>query len=212
MTAVMENLWHGYTLTDLHGIVRWAVTHDYVARTDDMEERADTALCALVEELSACDARPARAHLVEVAKSASSRVVNQSMRHHGVDNRKDTFGQARIEFTRFWTRLPGTPVEDRVVDAVALDQIWTRLTVSQQSAIMALALCDDHAKAADLLGITLTAYKERLNKGRRRFLELWHEGEPPSGLWARDRRRGQRLPGGRLLTRRKAIKRAKDSA
>jgi len=211
MTATEETLWHGYTLSDLHKIVRWAVTHDYIARTDDMEERSDAALCAVVEELSSADTRPARAHLTEVAKKASSRVVNQNMRHHGVDNRKGTFGQARVEFTRFWVHLSGDPLADRVVDVVALNQIWVRLSPGQQCALMALALCDDHAKAAETLGLKAGAYKERLRQARIRFLELWHEGESPSCLWARDRR-GQPGRGGRLLARRRSLAKPKRGA
>lgn len=203
MTATDENLWHGYTLADLHKVVLWATTHDYVARSDDMEERRDAALFALAEELSTCAERPAKEHLVQVAKKASSQVVNHSMRHRGIDDRKETFGQPRVEFTRFWVHLPGDPLDERVVDAVALNQIWGQLSVGQRSALMALALCDDHAKAAETLGLRTPTYRERLRQARIRFLDLWHEGETPSRVWARDYRQGRTELGGRLLARRR---------
>jgi hypothetical protein len=86
-------------------------------------------------------------------------------------------------------------VEDRIVDAISLSQIWPRLTAVQQEALIALATCDDYAAAAQGLGLAYYTFCARVRHARLTFLRYWHEGEQSSTVWGRDKRKGRENTG-----------------
>src|SRR5437899_1576469 len=52
----------------------------------------------------------------------------------------------------------------------------------------ALAASGDYATAATAMGLSTATFGTAVYKARRRFYELWHEGEVPAKQWRRDRR------------------------
>ncbi len=95
-------------------------------------------------------------------------------------------------FERYWRAVarPADGPEERLVERLALAQIWPRLTSASRNALTALAVYDDHQRAAAALGISYKAFVSRISEGRSQFLALWHDGETPSRPWVRDRRAG----------------------
>lgn len=83
--------------------------------------------------------------------------------------------------------------DERVIDRTALWQIWSRLTEVDRSVLMALATHNDYELAAASLNKTYRTFITQIQSARKRFLALWHEGEAPSRVWGRDRRKGHRF-------------------
>lgn len=182
---------HGYTLADIHTLSVYAVRTDHWRADLEFSDRVAGAWSAIATTLCGSDTPPHRNELIRVAREASSDVIDQNMRHRGIDKRGATFGESRVNFERFWTRLPGTPLEDRVVDGVSLQQIWPLLKPGYQDALMALATYGDYAEAAKVMGLRYHTFCQRVRLARLEFLRLWHEGEKPSAVWGKDKRRGR---------------------
>lgn len=178
---------HGYSLQDIHDLARQSVASDRFRPRIHMDERMDAAVCAITVLLYSADERPQRNELLYVGSHASISVVLDEMHHHGF-NRDAGDGSLRQRFVRYWEPARGDSLEERVVDRLSLEQIWSQLGPGQREALSALAAIGDFQAAADSLGLHYRAFCARIWKGRRRFLQLWHEGECPSGLWAKGTR------------------------
>lgn len=173
------NLWHGYGLADIDRLARIAVATDRWDTTD-AAERYNVVRAAIVEHLIASETVPARRDLVHVGHRAADRYVEAEMQYHGYDKRRLDLGQAAgTRFQRHWQIAGHTPWDERLIEHLALTQIWPRLTLAQQQAVIALAETGDHQEAADLLGLQLPAFSGRLKKARRTIALLWHEHETP---------------------------------
>lgn len=177
---------HGYTFQDIHDLARQSVATDRFRLRIHMDERMDAAVCAITVLLYTAAERPQRSDLLYAGSHASIRVVLDEMHHHGIN--RDRGGSLRQQYVRYWEPAAGDSLEDRVIDRMSLAQIWSQLGSGQREALAALAAIGDVGAAADSLGLQYRAFCARIWKGRRRFLELWHEGEAPSGLWAKGRR------------------------
>ena len=59
----------------------------------------------------------------------------------------------------------------------------------ERSTLLALAITGDYKQAAALLDMSYHTFHTSLSRARRKFLALWHEGETPSRMWGRDRRK-----------------------
>jgi hypothetical protein len=176
-------------------------------RTDlDVADRYAAILDALTDHLMAADEAPTRGDLIRVGLRASNRHVKQEMHHHGYDPQRSDLGPGTLAgFQRYWQRSGHSPWDDRLVERLAIHQIWPLLTVAQQQAVMALALTGDHEAAADMLGLTLGAFSGRLKNARRVVYGLWHEHETPPRRRRMDKRvlsRTGTWQGRRLLTER----------
>jgi hypothetical protein len=199
---------HGYTLADIYNLAVHAVRTDHWRADLEFPERVAAAWSAIATALCSSDTAPHRNELAHVGREASADVIDQNMRHRGIDKRAATFGESRVNFERFWTRLPGAPLEERVVDGVSLQQIWPLLKPTYQDALMALATYEDYAEAAKVMGLRYGAFCRRVRLGRLEFLRLWHEGEKPSAVWGRDKRQGRDNTGRtavRVLARRSRL-------
>lgn len=102
---------HGYTLADIHTLSVYAVRTDHWRADLEFSDRVAGAWSAIATTLCGSDTPPHRNELIRVAREASSDVIDQNMRHRGIDKRGATFGESRVNFERFWTRLPGAPLE-----------------------------------------------------------------------------------------------------
>jgi predicted DNA-binding protein (UPF0251 family) len=173
------NLWHGYGLADIDQLARIAVATDRWDTTD-AAERYNAFRAAIVEHLITSETAPTRRDLVHVGHRAADRYVEAEMRYHGYDPRRLDRGQGALpNFQRHWQTAGHTPWDERLIEHLALTQVWPRLTLAQQQTVIALATTGDHQEAADLLGLQLPAFSGRLKKARRTIARLWHEHETP---------------------------------
>jgi hypothetical protein len=190
---------HGYTLADLNKLTMIAVLRDHWHRGMDLHERRDLAWSAIAECLYSEDEPPSRQMLIQAAQTAIDLAVRADRSTRGISIQNsyaksgyNTFAEMP-NFLKYWWVEAGHShgPEDRVVDRLALWQIWTQLAPRFQRVLLALATHDDHNLAAQSLGVTRPAYHRMLCQARRAFYVLWHEGEQPSRLWAHDFRGGR---------------------
>jgi hypothetical protein len=173
-------LWHGYSFADIDDIARLVIRVDRYRNDADSTERYLAIRFAVIEHLATATERPAHQDLVNAGRRGSDLHVRAEMHAHGWDRRRSDLGAASLPgFQRYWQGTGRTPIDERIVERIAVRQVWPTLTLAQQQAVMALALTDDHAAAARQLGIPLGNYSSRLRNARIRFHTLWHEHETP---------------------------------
>ena len=205
---------HGYTMADLHKIARIAAS-TASAQAMDYADRVDTAFSAVAEALLTAEEPPGERELICVGRAAVNDLLTQELRHHGTAPDSDTPGRTRPAFERYWwwaaRRTPSH--EDRIVEEIALRQIWQQLRPGDRRALVALAVWEDYAAAARARGVVYQTLHSQIRHGRRTFLRLWHEGETPSALWGRDRRRWrQDVDPSQVKDRRTALARRRRAA
>lgn len=184
---------HGYTLTHINRITRIAVLRGYLRTAGTIADQLETAWHAIVEMLCEADEAPTVGQLIDAARTALSTAFRDELHHHGYVQTDVTAGrEAMPAFQRYWTPTAGSALEDRVVERTALAQIWDQLNPSEQQALEALAATGDYQKAAETVGKKQATFNVLVRNGRMRFLQAWHEGEPPSRVWRTDRRVGSR--------------------
>lgn len=180
----------GWTLADLDRLARTVVSNNSAWwPAGDRDDQYAAAWHGIVEHLYTADEEPTRIDLMEAGRRALVQDVRAAMRHHGA--RRDTTNNG-ARYAVYWTwagRAIPSP-EHGIVERLALWQILGTLTPGQLAAVEALAAAGDYEEAARLVGTSESGLKSQLMKGRRRFRELWHEGETPSGHWGCDRRAG----------------------
>ncbi|MCX4809023.1 hypothetical protein OG601_47185 [Streptomyces sp. NBC_01239] len=177
---------HGYTMRDLHDIARYAVSRNGAYRTTDPDERYAAAWHAAAETLYAAETKPARRDLTQAAWNACDQATRRMLADCGVPPNATT----RLpRFHTYWhlASSPTASPEDRVVEVLALRQIWERLTPKDRTALAALAVHDDYQTAADSLGLKYYTFCQHVRHARIRFHRLWLEGETPRKSW-RDQR------------------------
>jgi hypothetical protein len=180
---------HGYTLAHLDALAVQAARGQRFSRDADFAVRLEDAWSAIAESLYAADERPTPDDLVRAAWTAMSGEADRISRAHGL-NTHDRYAGTIGRFQQYWigsahqTRSP----EEPIVERVALSQIWSRLSLSHRQLLLALAVHDDHGRAADALDKPRTSFSSQLAQARRAFLTLWHDGERPSRPWGTDRR------------------------
>lgn len=187
---------HGYTVACIHGIARLAV-HTAGAMASDWHERYDTAWSAIVEHLYSAEHWPPHHDLVRAGQLAVWDTISDVWHHHGYYKAK-TIGSAAgpgssPAFQTYWWDIAGgvsKSFERRLVERHAVPQIMAMLIPRHRKVIVALAVHGDYQKAAEALGMPYVTFKGYVASARRRFFELWHEGEAPSRIWGVDRRAG----------------------
>lgn len=183
----------GYTLADLDGIALQALHMDRWS-SGDSDERYAAIWHAIAEDLLTAKSRPTRQGLLTVGISASDRHMQDELRHHGRARENGNTGNARPHFERYWYSTPVPSPENGVIEKAALRQVLPLLTSSQYQVLMALALHENYATAAQAIGKTYDTFNSLTLKARRRIYAAWHEGEtPPSRPWRKDTRRGQSI-------------------
>lgn len=191
MRAVDQPVKHGYTLGDLARFARIAVSTAW-ARAADYRERYDAAWLGIAERLAKEPTRPTAGELVWSGQQEINALVHAYRHDHGLpmDGVTDSEFHTR-GFQRFWwlsMRVqPGHST--RVDERIAVKQIMATLAETERATLLALAICGDYAQAAALLEMNYQTFHTSLRRARRKFFALWHEGETPSGMWGRDRRK-----------------------
>lgn len=204
---------YGWTLAALDRLARTVVSNNRAWwPAGDRDDLYAAAWHGIVEHLYTADTEPRRTELMEAGRRALGQDVKDNMRHHGA--RRDTSNNG-LKYAMYWEwagRAVPSPEND-IVERLALAQILPALTAGQRQAVEVLAATGDYDRAAQLIG-SPTSLKSQLMKGRRRFRELWHEGEVPSGHWGCDRRAGATAgtvgKGGSAVTRMR--RRTRDAA
>lgn len=185
MTPADMEVKHGYTVRDLDRLARFAVR---IANLHSLpaHDRYDEALSAIGLHLAAADQPPTEREL----KAAGARAINdlhdREDKHHGA-NRRRHLGRGDVpRFQAYWALTKSTPsFEDRVVDRVALAQIWPALSPMQKATLTAYAEHEDHTAAMEAAGASPSTYKTHIKRGRDKVFALWHEGEAPSRMWSK---------------------------
>jgi DNA-directed RNA polymerase specialized sigma24 family protein len=150
------------------------------------------AVGAIVEALYAADEPPTAGALIRVGRSAAADWNQRTIRARGINWRgagrpHARYGERAAKFVAYWHDSGVTAGhEAAAVEHRALAEIWSRLTADEQATLAALAEHGDYQTAADAVGVPYRAFYHHVWSGRRRFRELWHEGESPSGQWRRD--------------------------
>jgi hypothetical protein len=181
---------HGYTLDHLTRLAHYAARHKLWEYTTNLTTRYELAFSAMAEQLYSSDEPPAPPELIHTGW----RAIRQ---HH--DSRRQFLGLVEAGpdgpsrgFERYWRHVtaPAESPEDRLIERLALAQIWPHLRPIHREGLAALAAHGDYDRAAESLGLTYRAFTSRISGARREFLALWHDGEKPSRIWVRDRRAG----------------------
>jgi hypothetical protein len=184
---------HGYTMASLDNLAKRAVFESrwqFIA----FHEKHEVAWSAIAEELYSCE-EPPRAHdLIRLGEKAIDRHVEDLSHMRGVYYyRPDHPSMPR--YLKFWWPQPTLSPEDHIIDVTAFRQIWPRLNRMHQIVLMALATHGDYEHAAAALDKPYSTFVTQIYTARKQFLRLWHEGEEPSQVWGRDRRKRTKPPG-----------------
>jgi hypothetical protein len=192
-TGTDTELRYGYTLSEINRLAGVAVRRDVWHQSLPLPERQDIAWSAIAEHLYACDRKPGTDELIRAAWTALRAETEAQWHTHGVSRSAGVIdgGHVMPAFARYWL-APGRNAsgpEEKIIERIALGQIWDALPEQHQRLISALASTDDYGKAAAALGKVRQTYVTQLAAARRAFRALWHEGETPSRHWGTDRRR-----------------------
>lgn len=198
MTIADEPVLHGYTMGDIDRIARTAVVNRYSGgrrSSTDADELFEAAWGAIVELLCSSETAPAGQDLYVAGVRGVTAVRGEINRHRGVDLRDPWSGTyAARGFLRYWIDpWPGSPVEDAVVDRLAVLQVMAGLNLRERDHLLLLALHDgDVAAAASMSGCV--SYRALVTAARHAAQALWHDGETPvyRSVWARSSRRAMR--------------------
>jgi DNA-directed RNA polymerase specialized sigma24 family protein len=163
----------------------------------DIEDRNDAAWHGVVEALYEAEHWVPHYKLVAAGQRAIWRTLEDNARHHG--RRPDRGAEPRGAFEAFWadwTRFHFPSHESRVVERTALYQVFVQLPPRQREALLALAAHDDYPSAARAADMSLSLLRVTLSNARRRFIELWLEGETPAKRREHYNRRPTSKPNG----------------
>lgn len=181
-----QEAWLGYTLGELTHIARRAAVYCRWGDRFALPERFEIAWAGVVDYLAGCDRCPEPFEVYKAAMRAIGRASDRELREHGVARTADGL-QAMPRFDAYWAPRAAPGADARVVERVALWQIWEMLRPRHQLALLALAAHGDYAAAAQAAGYSCASFTCLVSEARTAFFALWHEGEAPSRIWAADR-------------------------
>ncbi|MBV9853121.1 MAG: hypothetical protein JOY82_01165 [Streptosporangiaceae bacterium] len=174
---------------DLYALARKAARTAAGRQVFSREECFDIAWEAIAEKFCSSGGLPA-GELVQAGMDAIRAEYAELRHHHGIPKGfTSRDGTKRERYVTYWYFHAGVTNshEDKVVDSIALAQIWPKLTVTQREAIAALARHRDITSAARSLGKSHATFRSQLRQARKLFFALWHEHEKPSRKWMSDR-------------------------
>ncbi|MCW2920004.1 MAG: hypothetical protein JWN52_8072 [Actinomycetia bacterium] len=184
-----EGLPGGWTFDDLTGMAR------HVARSThwlilDQDEAGDVAAAAMVERLYQ-DPPPDRTELFRAARRAVGAANDEESSYCGLDRHMARRGRDDTppRWARYWHggRALVSPFEERVIEEIAVVQVWRDLSPRHRETLDALVTQGNYEAARTLLGLSAGGWKKRLSAARLQARELWFWPEAPSRHWALDR-------------------------
>jgi hypothetical protein len=178
--------WLSYSFRELHQIAARATLYCRWGDRFPFPERFEIAWAGVVDHLAGCEEPPESFDLYKAGQRAIGRASERELREHGVTRGSDGL-QAMPSFDAYWAPRTGAPADATVVDRLAVWQIWPMLRPLHQMAFLALAAHGDYAAAAEAVGYPYNSFSTLVSQARAAFLELWHEGEAPSRIWAADK-------------------------
>lgn len=171
---------HGYDMHDLHQAASTATATKrfLAANRDDLYQAAWDAVVDLL-----CEAHrpPTWYDLVRAGQVGIQKLRDEFVHTHGYNRATAQVGAAP-GFAKYWAHNPlwNSPVEEGVVERVALRQILAALPARQRTALTVRAAADSQQQAADLAGLTYAYMGQAVRESRAAVLALWHEGETPA--------------------------------
>lgn len=185
-----------WSMTDLDRIARSAASNNWYGGAD-YSDLYHVAWSAVVDLYYFSDTAPTRHELATEARAGIWRHANTERRTYGYKDRDPWAGLGSApRFASYWTvaTAPVSPFEDRVLEPLALAEVWTRLTDRDRDVITAQAAFEDNRAAASALGMPTGSYSTYLSEARRRFAALWHDWETPHRLKGYTSRRNHNVP------------------
>ncbi len=185
MTIATEPVLHGYTMGDLDQIAKSATRNRYSGTFGaDHDELYEAAWGAAVETLCAQRSRPERRDLHLAAMRGVDETRYRIQRDRGVISSQHSAGTyAAPGFLRYWINPPsGSPVEDKVVDSIAVQQVLAAMRPTHRQRLVLLAAYDGDLVAAGAAS-GHKAFTSLAWVARRAALALWHDGETPRRVW-----------------------------
>ncbi|MCW2899300.1 MAG: hypothetical protein JWO67_1565 [Streptosporangiaceae bacterium] len=186
-TQDVHTLRHGYNLADLDRLAKAACRRAKGIRSLEFHVRYETAWSGIAEALCSAPEPPSPSELIAAGGKAINDEARAVVHHAGISEHT---WQPMAGYERYW-QYAGRPTpspEVRVVEQLALWQIWYRLPEEHRSVFLALAAFGDPDAAAASLGMDYHRFTFLLSRARCAFLNCWHEGEKPSRLWRYTRR------------------------
>lgn len=183
------HLRHGWTVDAIDGLAWGVATSDRWHRATPLDERHDHARYGILTHLLAAEEPPAEYDLYRAGVAEIDRAVTAERQFFGRRHRPDENGEFGYipQAARYWAHTPQS-LEDRVIERLALGQVWPQADRPQQQALAALAACGDYEQAADALGLSRSALTVRLRRGRAAITAAWFEHETPPRRRSNDRR------------------------
>jgi hypothetical protein len=199
---------YGYTITQIQELAQRAARLSR-SRILPFQDRYELACSGMMEYLTACITPPCVDEVFFAGRKAIDRESTLYFRGHGIDSQKYT----GANFYRYWTRPKDTPLDEMVIERIAVRQILSALTPEQREVILALAEHGTEQAGAGHLGITPQAFNGRLARARRILYRQWVEPETPRKKWGRDdSRQVKKNLSARFHIRRRARRRHRDLA
>ncbi|MGW4075949.1 hypothetical protein ACWELB_20970 [Streptomyces asiaticus] len=191
-TSAPDHVAHGYTLRDLHALAKSACVADR-SLSADMATRYDIAWSAIAEHLCAAETPPDWNELTRVGWQAIYADVKAVRRLYGVDSTGRSGEVASApRFVAYWLADRAQAVDVGLLERIAVHQILATLPEHQRQAVVALAVHDDYAAAADALGLKYATLTARLRFARHAFRTLWFAPDTAPPAKGTDRRVGSR--------------------
>lgn len=188
---------HGYTLADLDSLARVAARNNHTMAADH-SDLYHAAWSAIVDALIEAETPPPRHELARLGKGAIWQLARDQRQTYGYRDRDPYAGIGSApRFAAYWTPGTAPSPEDKIVDRVAVTQIWSALTDRDRLMLAAAAACDsDYHAAAAMQSMPVSSYRSYLSTARRAVVSLWLEGETPHRVRGSLNRRLDRIVGG----------------
>src|ERR1700761_5318269 len=121
-------LWHGYSYADIDNVAKLVIRVDRYRKDADAADRYAAIRFAIIEYLATATERPAHQDLVNAGRRGADNHVRAEMHHHGWDPRRLEAGSNALPgFQRYWQDSGRMPIDERIVERMALRQVWPAL-------------------------------------------------------------------------------------
>ena len=153
-------------LREIDRMAQWCVSRN-LAWVNDPREALDEARSAILEKVaeSAAGAEVTKQDLVVAGKQAIRRMVK-------ADNKGDG-----VNATTYWTPAASDPMDERIIERIALDEVFSSLSDDGQELLLTFVAHGDSHAAAEHMGITPIALMKRLRLVRESFFRKWFDWE-----------------------------------